>query len=211
MGQSSRTGAHILRFVFPDHNICTGSSALLFQATFCANVTVINEIPSLPLSPLLKTAALSPRLPEGHLFTANTIEQRDFIAGHIGINAFQSVGKKMKLLFPFCAFLSVFYHFLSLSTSDCYVSIEPSLLCLSWVALSPLLHSIALLSNLLISQSVCSSLCNGATVCQSMLMRRQHMAHSLFKLSRQTDSKPLNSPSIPSPYLPLLDCTTLIS
>lgn len=119
--------------------------------------------------------------------------------------------KKMKLLFPFCSFLSVFYHFLSLPASDSNVSIEPSLLRLCWVALSPLLRSIPLLSNLLISQSVCSSLCNSATLCQSMLMRRQHMAHSLFKLSRQTDCKPLNSPSIPSPYLPLLDRTTLIS
>lgn len=38
----------------------------------------------------------------GHLSTAHTVEQRDFIAGHIRINAF--VGKYMKLLFSYCTF-----------------------------------------------------------------------------------------------------------
>lgn len=53
---------------------------------------------------------------------------------------------------------------------------------------------------LLLFQPVCSSSSLGysAVRCQSMLMRWQHMAHSLFKISYQTASKPLHSPTVPS-------------
>lgn len=90
---------------------------------------------------------------------------------------------------PYCAFS------LSLppSTSDSNISIRPSLLPPSRVALSPFcpLFPPSSKAKTLISQSVCGALCDGATACQSMLMRWQHMAHSLFKLRhrRQQDTR----------------------
>lgn len=57
----------------------------------------------------------------------------------------------------------------------------------------------------LISQSVCGALCDGAPACQSMLMRWQHMAHSLFKLRHRRQQDTRARRALPfSLYLPLL-------
>lgn len=47
MGQSFRTGAHILTsiLVLIDPAFCVGSGMGIFQATFCAYTMVINEAP----------------------------------------------------------------------------------------------------------------------------------------------------------------------
>lgn len=94
---------------------------------FCRSTSKSKSWPR-PRHDYLKPLHYPPDSPEGYLFfffTANTIKQKDLIAGHIGFNAFQSAvsEEKWKLPFPLLCFLS-----LSPSTSDSNVSIRPSLL-----------------------------------------------------------------------------------
>lgn len=102
----------------------------------------------------------------GHLSTAHTVEQRDFIAGHIRINAF--VGKYMKLLFSYCTFfffLSVcLAFFLSPHEILIYYCFHPSSSSLPRHTLLCSLPSLFLVPRSSLSPSVCSSLCNSATV-----------------------------------------------
>lgn len=158
---------------------------------------------------LCKTAVQLTRLPKGHLFTANTAEQKHLIAFELSISKYgeRSNSFSLMVLFFFKS-LHPCYHSSSLLDSDVFIKPTPFFV-------SSESHSLSSVPSLL--RVTCSSFsvsaAASATVLQyvSMLMRWQHMAHSLFKLSRQTGTKPLNSPCISSPYLPQLDHTTLIS
>lgn len=97
---------------------------------------------SRPRHDYLKQLHYPPDSPEGYLFflfTANTMKQKDLIAGHIGFNAFQSaVRENENCHSPYCAFS------LPPSTSESNVSIRPSLLPPESHSLLPLLCSLSL-------------------------------------------------------------------
>lgn len=78
---------------------------------FCRSTSKSKSWPR-PRHDYLKPLHYPPDSPEGYLFfffTANTLKQKDLIAGHIGFNAFQSAvsEEKWKLPFPLLCFLSL--------------------------------------------------------------------------------------------------------
>lgn len=113
---------------------------------------------------LCKTAVQLTRLPKGHLFTANTAEQKHLIAFELSISKYGERSNSFSLMVLFfkipASLLSLFLPF----GFWCFHQAH-SLLCLLRVPLA-LLCSLPSASNLLIFQCVCSSLCNSATVCQ---------------------------------------------
>lgn len=129
-----------------------------------------------------------------HLFVA--IKQRAFIVGYIKIHGVRRKSQIAVLLF--FSYLSVLI----------LIRMFPSLICLFSNTLSCVLSILEVSSHAL---GLTGAFSATVQLCASMLIWRQHMAHSLFKLSCLRDSKPLSSPSCHAPYLPLLDPITLIS